>query len=155
MIRRLSFAVLLSLASCGSAHEGDPACSVANCQALHMCGFVMAGWPDLHGCPDTTDAGADHDDLATYCPAVCNKSHAGPILACLAAPATSCKLSACEEPGPGGNEACSLECSMKRRACDDTCSTSSRQTCVDCRVRCGLALVDCLGACPAADARRP
>ncbi|MDP2271952.1 MAG: hypothetical protein Q8K32_14520 [Archangium sp.] len=130
----------------------DPRCSREGCLALRECGSGLAGEPRPNAC--LQDAGIPPGfDALRYCPAACDASDAGALLACASSLGAQCAdagASECSTVGDAGVDlACLDGCEDTRRLCDERCPSSltTFDQCMDCSARCGLEWVQCAKTC--------
>jgi hypothetical protein len=147
--------VLLSLVFVSSGC--DERCSNSNCRVLvEECGFVLDAEPNFALCgvrPD--DAPKDRHE---YCPAACVASNSGEALECIGESSNACEddpvsvVRRCTSDQKEAEAACVMKCATQRTTCEQKCSRDAGgvRECMDCAVRCGLALGRCETACPRA-----
>ncbi len=151
----------------GDAGNGDPRCSVANCEALLQCGFGLAGQPFNQVCMLLAlDGGlAALQAINTrYCIEACQADDAGALVACVASFQGACAdagamarqvaegvFAVCSPYVDAGSadQACVASCGQTVDSCSNACPTDNGQdACFSCAYQCGQNYVQCAGGCP-------
>jgi hypothetical protein len=125
----------------------DRRCSIANCMNVYACGFRTSADPDVTGCARRTGVASGLTDAVPYCVNACNAGYLAADLACLAAPATICKLDACQGSPATSDQPCVDACTDARETCSERCPAGTYRECLDCTARCSLDALPCYDAC--------